>query len=1114
MKKINYFLLLLLSITTNAQTIPVDENISLDQQLTNINQSSVRSGIIYERVMQIANIYNFNTTSTFNTANFNYFKQALDEMNRSSNGTKFITLDNFKNLISTTTDLNQVDLSILNTQYHVLNYNDENTSLGGMTYNTSTNKFVQISGKVPFYMLNTTIISPTKDYISGTSVIYKIRNDLYFKNGTKNIKTLVANFGDGINRTLINSQLLTNQNITINYTNSGEKTSTFTITYTDNSTLTTYGKIYFKYETVGSKITDLASCFAIDPYKQDFQLQADIPFTGYATGDPTVKAKIDYRVFYAFAHTDKKVRKPIIIIDGFDPGDKRKIEDCDCENIPDCASRNTTSGVFNSEKHRAMVDLMEYYEGPNKRELMFKLRTEGYDVIMVNHPKYTAINLQNGQNVTIDGGAYYIESNAMALVKLLIQTKQLLVINGSTNNIAIVGPSMAGQISRYALSYMEKNGIPHNTYLWVSVDSPHLGANVPLGDQALLNLVKTSSNEAKDFYDKELASPASQQQLIEFHREEPLSNPILGLTSNYHLVDQNYLNAQTISQGMPINRGNSFFQQLYNNQNSNGLPGSNGWPLNLRKIALVNGSLSGSKETLTLNGQPFYTFANNNEKVLNLRGFQRVNINLPIGSITFRIHIASLEANFLPANGSGFTQIARFKKLFNDRTTRSPNYNIRGNMDNIPGGYFGAQNEIVVSTQGTNPVPGTNLSSISNWSTSNFSINNFLYAISEKLGGSEWYLHDFNPIHSFIPSFSALAHLQPNQSWANPLNTNLKCTSNNLTPFDSYFGLSKNTQHTSFTKESVAWLLKELAGQPQTPWFPIQDSALNGPNTLCLNSNSTFVFNDLCKVPSSVIWTVQGNLSIVSFTDYSVVVTATSNILSEGKIIATFQNGEKFEKIVSIGKPTVNSNIIIGSNTSEPINTTSQLSTAWATGATGYQWTVNLLSNVCVDANGVPLSGTILPKFSNGSNTITTVSPIAFVNWGSCPNDVVVNCSAVNICGSSPIGYKIVRVYGSGSGGGDPCVGRMTISPNPIKEDEIISVNIADPIDPCGPSSSTITRINNDVKIYDLLGNLLYEKSYDTNSFVISGLRLSKGHYIINAFSYKGYTSRQIIIIE
>ena len=293
-----------------AQTIPAGESITLDQQLTNINQTSVKSGIIYERVMQIANIYNFNRTATFNTANFNYYKQALDEMNRASNATKFITLDNFKNLISTTTATNQVDLSILNTQYHVLNFNEDNPSQGGLTYNTSTNKFTQISGKVPFYMLNSTIIAPTKDYVSGTSVVYKIRNDLYFKNGTKNIKTLVANFGDGVNRTLIASQVLTNQNISVNYTTSGEKISTFTVTYTDNTTLTTYGKIYFQLESTATKNASASNCFAGDPYKQDFVLQADEPFTGYAVGDPTIKAKIEYRVFYG--NSDNKIRKPKI----------------------------------------------------------------------------------------------------------------------------------------------------------------------------------------------------------------------------------------------------------------------------------------------------------------------------------------------------------------------------------------------------------------------------------------------------------------------------------------------------------------------------------------------------------------------------------------------------------------------------------------------------------------------------------------------------------------------------------------------------------------------------------------------------------------------------------
>ena len=68
------------------------------------------------------------------------------------------------------------------------------------------------------------------------------------------------------------------------------------------------------------------------------------------------------------------------------------------------------------------------------------------------------------------------------------------------------------------------------------------------------------------------------------------------------------------------------------------------------------------------------SFANDNEKILNIRGYQRVNIDLPwpLGSITWRTHIASLEAQNMPTYGNTGT-IARFKKSFNDRTTISPN---------------------------------------------------------------------------------------------------------------------------------------------------------------------------------------------------------------------------------------------------------------------------------------------------------------------------------------------------------------------------------------------------------------------------------------------------------
>ena len=223
MKKIYSLLCCAATILASAQSAPANQNNSLDAQLSNINQTTVTSGIIYERVMKLANIYNFNQTTTFNTANFDYFKQAFSEMNRASNSTKFISINDFLNVIAPTTNANTVDLALLTTQYNILNYDVLNEQNGGLTFNETTNKFSSIAGKVPFYLLHNTIIAPTKNYLVGNTAIFNLRNDLFFKNGTKTIETLVANFGDGINRTLITGGALTNQSITVNYTTSGEK---------------------------------------------------------------------------------------------------------------------------------------------------------------------------------------------------------------------------------------------------------------------------------------------------------------------------------------------------------------------------------------------------------------------------------------------------------------------------------------------------------------------------------------------------------------------------------------------------------------------------------------------------------------------------------------------------------------------------------------------------------------------------------------------------------------------------------------------------------------------------------------------------------------------------
>ncbi|WP_084205813.1 T9SS type A sorting domain-containing protein [Psychroserpens mesophilus] len=871
--------IMLLNYGMNAQT-------KLDSMLVNVNQSSVTSGIIYERVTQFANLYNFNKANYSNSSDYKYFRQALNELHNASNHTRLISLQELENRIANTIQDNEVNIAILNSPFQILNYNYENQGEGGLVLNQTTELFGQIPNKPAFYSMQTTIVAPTRSIIKGTNVTFKFNADLYLTNGGNGIKTLTINFGTTTN-TIISDENLIPQNITVPYYSSGTKEFTCQITFNDNSTLTTKGNFYFHYTPANPSVNNVNGlCTASDPRAKDEFVIADESFKGYEINDPRIFPRIDYRIFYADEsfHSDLNVYKPVIIIDGFDPGDKRKIQDCDCEDDPECAAASLSNGVFDPDKHRSMTDLMHYQNGIQTENILEKLRLQGYDVIMVNQPTYTTTNLDNNQLVTIDGGAYYIESNALALVALIKKIKLKLAEVNSTEEIAIVGPSMGGQISRYALAYMEKkyaetNDLDwdHNTGLWVSVDSPHLGANIPLGDQALIHLISTlgSNDAANNFYVNQLGSVAARQQLIEFHRDVP----------NLHTINENNLNGKVASQGFPSDDGSFYYRNYYNNQENNGLPNSHGYPQNLRKIALVNGSLTGK------------TIGYNSENVLNIRGFQRVDIDLLFGSITFDVHIASLESYFMPSFGSGYKKIARFKKAPSTEIIhKSPNINSRDNMDIVPGGWFGGQNDIAKSILSTYPINSSNGSFWEN------PLGNLTYWLSGALGDSRFELRDFRPNHSFIPSFSAIAHKNPDQSWLNPLDYNLVCGDD--TYFDSYFGHDENTQHTSFTNKSANWLFEELAGNEQLPYYPLFNDDLQGDNAFCENEVRTFYFGS-CKLPSDPTWYVSNSLEILEInnSNYSIKVKAIGT--GSANISAVIEDGRSFSKNIFIGQPEI-----------------------------------------------------------------------------------------------------------------------------------------------------------------------------------------------------------------
>ena len=152
--------------------------------------------------------------------------------------------------------------------------------------------------------------------------------------------------------------------------------------------------------------------------------------------------------YYAPGHVS--LEKPFIVAEGFDPWQiKSLIEDIDLEDA--------TLGYTHHSS---------FYHEWN----MYSDFDNDYDLIYIDwHDSFTDIH-----------------NNAELLVKIIentINTRRSMNCEQSV----LVGQSMGGLISRLALCDMESEGRMHKVGTFVSHDSPHLGANVPIGILYLLH---------------------------------------------------------------------------------------------------------------------------------------------------------------------------------------------------------------------------------------------------------------------------------------------------------------------------------------------------------------------------------------------------------------------------------------------------------------------------------------------------------------------------------------------------------------------------------------------------------------------------------------------------
>jgi hypothetical protein len=468
--------------------------------LGNLPTSQITSGVLLNKITDFANLTNFNTTEK-NLSDTQHFNQALSELYKASDQTRFISTATLATRTAYSTSTNSVDVGVINTLFHRLNFNEDDASLTGLTY--ANNQYAVVAGKPSFVSKKILVASPLKDFVSGSSINFNFSDTFIFNNTTTLIKKLTIKFDQNATNTPItiinnNAFVLSTKNII--YTTSGYKTLQFTTTFTDNTSITTYAKIHVTVtsSTTTQQVVNSTNNLCTDTLRDRGVFTAtetdnSTAFQGY---DETYafKGNIEYTVFYSYSNNARQMLKPIIIVDGFDPNDKRKVQDCDCQNDPTCYIANSVISVnfsinpivqvtYNPAKHVSIVDSMDYPDGtidpatglPGVSNFMSDLRTLGYDVIVINQPTYTITNpvqptiqvwvptklnpfvaahWETRPNLrTVDGGADYIERNAYTLASFIKNyVKPLQNSVGSTQKLVLIGPSMGGQITKYALA--------------------------------------------------------------------------------------------------------------------------------------------------------------------------------------------------------------------------------------------------------------------------------------------------------------------------------------------------------------------------------------------------------------------------------------------------------------------------------------------------------------------------------------------------------------------------------------------------------------------------------------------------------------------------------------
>lgn len=500
-----------------------DYTLLIDSLTQHLDKTKVPAGILYDRALGLSRLGTFTATVP---SSGTHFQQSYLDLAQSAYSKPASLLPHTQRQLSNLANQElrggNLPIGVLDARFGVLDTlaidRGSLTEANGLYYDGPN------QAASAYTLKRVVVVSPLAD-TTGYTNTFTLPPSLVLQNTGRQLRSVQVQVDN------LSFTLLPGGRYTGTFYWGGNKTLRFTTYFSDGSSAQAVAALYVR-PTVAARTTSAL----VLPITPNIIGRPWTNYYGFSTyGEGQAQAYFNH----PDSKTDFKLRNPIIVIDGYDPGDRRKIEGI--------------AAMFGT-----LLD--ELGKTPGRER----------DVVILNFPTSTRPITYLGATYPelVDGGADFIERNGLVLVELLNRLKPLM--QDPNQKVTVMGPSMGGLISRYGLALMEKNYAAgqgaywqHNVDTWISLDAPHGGANVPLGVQYFLKYFSRISIPAFA-NDERITSVAAQQMLVN------------------HAADLN---------------GDYFRKPFMRSLLNNGLPGSQGFPTLLRRVGMTDGTLGGNLNT-------------------------------------------------------------------------------------------------------------------------------------------------------------------------------------------------------------------------------------------------------------------------------------------------------------------------------------------------------------------------------------------------------------------------------------------------------------------------------------------------------------------------------------